>query len=126
MLPKSQHSVDCSGKRLVSEYIESIRSEVQEYFGELTELKAGARSKPPEKPECLIQHEMIKRLGIPLIAGGFLDQPYMWVLEDQAVSEVVDLFDVLNRLANLSLHQLLRKMICPPVYGCMISKLLIV
>lgn len=33
----------------------------------------------PEKPEELRLYELAKKTGLPLVAGGLLDQPHMWL-----------------------------------------------
>ena len=45
-------------------------------------LKVGSKENPIiEKPEALIIYETCEDLGIPRVAGGYEDQPYIWLLE---------------------------------------------
>jgi len=38
----------------------------------------------PKKPAALVFYEQTKELGLPLVEGGILDQPHIW-LEQYAV-----------------------------------------
>lgn len=37
----------------------------------------GARSKAPVKPDILVVYEKLKKSGLPLWSGGYIDQPYL-------------------------------------------------
>jgi hypothetical protein len=39
----------------------------------------GTGAKPTLKPIALIYYEMTVELGIPLVDGGIMDQPYIWL-----------------------------------------------
>lgn len=48
----------------------------------LNQLKAGLkvpREERVEKPEELKKYEQMKKLGLPLVAGGIQDQPHIWL-----------------------------------------------
>jgi hypothetical protein len=68
------------GKRIILDIIEDTQIEIQEYYGLLNELKMGARSKVPEKPEILILNDTLKMLNVPIWNGGLMDQPYLTTL----------------------------------------------
>ena len=52
------------------------------YFGYIEGVRAGVvEESPPEKPDVLICHEMTEDTGLPLEAGGVMDQPHIWLLE---------------------------------------------
>jgi hypothetical protein len=35
----------------------------------------------PDKPEALEKLEQCEALGIPLVSGGVMDQPHIWLME---------------------------------------------
>lgn len=39
----------------------------------------GTGAKPVSKPTALIYYEMTIELGIPLVDGGIMDQPHIWL-----------------------------------------------
>lgn len=75
------------------------REELIEYFGELNELKFGARSKVPKKPDLLATYEIVTELNMPVVAGGLMDQPYIWLLQYEIVSNEVKLQKIRDELA---------------------------
>jgi hypothetical protein len=71
-----------TGVRIVNAGLTLLRDTLQEYAGQINEIRAGL--KPDEKidkPEALILYEQCKELGIPLVKGSLLDQPHIWMLE---------------------------------------------
>jgi len=38
-------------------------------------------------------------MNIPLVAGGIMDQPHLWLLEYAAIHQTVSLMEALNRQA---------------------------
>jgi hypothetical protein len=63
-------------------------------LGQQNEIAAGAASPKPEdriqKPEPLIRYEMAKSLGVPYVAGGLMDQPYIWMQEHAAIENALE------------------------------------
>jgi hypothetical protein len=41
----------------------------------------GVHRKSPEKPIEFIYYEQINELQIPLVGGGILDQPHIWLIQ---------------------------------------------
>lgn len=78
-----------------------------EYFGQQNELaqglairdKDGKKTDPMEKPDVLLEYERCKKYGVLLYAGGLLDQPYMWLLEQDVVHDIITLFDSMPKLS---------------------------
>ena len=83
-------------KLLISDHLEAIRSEIREYYGQLNEVKLGARSKAPERPEEFVQYEIMQRFNLPLVAGGLMDQPWLWLQTQQIISEEIELQRILE------------------------------
>ena len=52
---------------------------------------------PIEKPEALILYEQVTKLGIPLVQGGVMDQPHIWLQEFYVCLEEVETQDRINR-----------------------------
>lgn len=61
----------------------------------MNELRAGARTIPPQKPDCLILYELTENL--PLVAGGLLDQPYIWTLQRLAISQEIEMIEAIQK-----------------------------
>ena len=55
-------------------------------------LGLGSKKKPLEKPEALVLLEQCEKLHIPLVSGGLLDQPHIWILEVGQVIETRDIY----------------------------------
>lgn len=81
---------------MISEGLERLETALRDYYGALNEIKMGLRSNIPDKPEALVFYERCRVLGLPLVAGGVLDQPYIWLQELAIVIEQVDLFTILE------------------------------
>ena len=60
----------------------------------------GVRTRAPLKPKILAAVEMVERFGLPLVAGGLMDQPHIWLLQMDLVNGVRDLFKAVNDLAS--------------------------
>lgn len=90
-----------AGGRLVLDEIETIKEEIGEYFGGLNEFKLGARGTPPRKPEILMMYEDVTKSGLPLVAGGYVDQPYLTSLYLEIARDEVKMWEHLNSLAQV-------------------------
>ena len=44
-------------------------------------------TQPIEKPEALILYEQVTSFGLPLVSGGIMDQPHIWLQEYYVVYE---------------------------------------
>jgi hypothetical protein len=75
------------GGRLISEALENLKLEIDEYYAKLNEIKNVSLKNPyakieiPDLPEALELYEMCTEMHIPLVDGGLLDQPNIWLLE---------------------------------------------
>ena len=87
------------GRKLEGE-LEELKSALTDYFAALNDVKMGITSKVPEPPEALVRWRQCQATGFPLVAGGLLDQPHIWLLEIAVVLEVEMLFERLNREAD--------------------------
>ena len=70
--------------------------ELEDYYGTIAELKAGLNVPIPETPEILQYLEMCERNKIPLIAGGLLDQPHIFLIEANIARDQRNLFQQIN------------------------------
>lgn len=59
----------------------------------------GLKVKVPPKPEELIRYEMVNEMKIPLVAGGVMDQPHIWLLQYAIVKDVMAIFEAI-KIAN--------------------------
>jgi hypothetical protein len=81
------------GVEVLSEKLAELRQELDSYFGMLAQFKEGIHPKVIiEKPIALIYLEQIQMLGIPLVEGGVLDQPYIFMQEMAVCAEVVAIY----------------------------------
>ena len=86
------------GKRIVRDRLDEIQNEVQEYYGLLNELRMGARSSIPAKPEILVLYENLKLFNIPLVSGGYQDQPWLLTRMLLVVKNTVDMMERLQSI----------------------------
>lgn len=89
----------CVGGSKLEGKLQELRAALEDYYGGLNELKEGLRQTVPEPPEALVYWRQCRALGIPLVAGGLLEQPHIWLLELAIVKEVEDTFEIANALA---------------------------
>lgn len=68
-----------------------MRDELEEYFGGINELRMGASVELPVRPAELTLYQQCKSANLPLIAGGLLDQPHMWL-------DIVELIESIQKL----------------------------
>ncbi|MCX6064853.1 MAG: hypothetical protein NT121_03750 [Chloroflexi bacterium] len=73
-----------------------MAGELEEYYGALAELKAGLNVPIPEQPEILQYVEMCEENNIPLIAGGLLDQPHIFLIEANIARAKREMFAHIN------------------------------
>jgi hypothetical protein len=78
------------GGRHLRGIIEDNKQEIRDYFGAINLAKATSNFKKiPEKPAVLVYYEQCKALRVPLVAGGLMDQPYVWLEQYAACDHVV-------------------------------------
>jgi len=82
------------GGRLIALKLGQLCEALEEYYGLLNERKMGMNMKGRsiEKPEALIKLEMCEKMKLPLVAGGLMDQPHIWLLEVGQVMETRMIF----------------------------------
>ena len=69
-----------------------------DYFGTINELKHGLEASLPSKPEALILYEQIKEFGVPVVHGGIMDQPWIFMQEYKIVDNVVKQMEITERM----------------------------
>jgi hypothetical protein len=95
--------VDWLGGSAIAKKLEELRDYLLDYYGSINEqMVSGGLTgvEIPEKPEALLRDEQCKELGLPLVAGGVLDQPYIWMQEVGVIREVQAIFRVLEEKNN--------------------------
>ena len=80
----------------LSDHFDEMARELEDYFGTLAELKAGLITKVPETPEILYLLEMCEQNRVPLMAGGLMDQPHIFLIEAGIARSKRDLFARIN------------------------------
>lgn len=76
--------------------LDALRQELDNYFGALNELSSGIDRAVPEKPEALLLYDATQDQRVPLVAGGILDQPHIWMQECALCKTARDTFAALN------------------------------
>lgn len=85
------------GGRKIARGLEALEKELHSYYGVLNEIRMGINSKPPEKPEALVMWNQCQAIGLPLLSGGTMDQPHIWLQEVAVITDVIALFAELAR-----------------------------
>lgn len=86
------------GERSLTTLLAEFRLEVREYFGAMNELRMGLKpEKPPIKPGALSLLELCQSQGLPLVAGGLVDQPYIWLLQCDILQQEIELQRAVQR-----------------------------
>lgn len=99
MCPGCQYRLAARGGIELQGVLEELETSLIEYFGTLNEIKAGIRSQPVEKPYELILYEMVCDMGLPVLAGGIMDQPHIWLLQYAVVRNIKLIFELQARQA---------------------------
>lgn len=77
--------------------LKDLEDALGDYYGTLNEVKLGLTVEHrPVKPQALIYAEQMQLLGIPLVDGGVLDQPYIFMQEYKIVSDIQKLHAILE------------------------------
>lgn len=79
---------------------EELRQALYNFYGALNEVKALSESNPtlvssvkvPDKPEAMVLWEQCQAFSLPLVEGGLLDQPHLWLEEVAVLKEVREAF----------------------------------
>lgn len=50
----------------------------------------------PSKPEAMVIYEQMQTLGVPLIGGGLLDQPHIFMQEMGVVRDKMEMWTVVR------------------------------
>lgn len=85
--------------------MEKLEAEIQNYFGVLQELAVVSEVAPgstleiPELPEAVIYYLKMKATGLPMVGGGLINQPHIFLEELKVVSEAYELQSRLSQQA---------------------------
>jgi hypothetical protein len=90
------------GGRRVRDTLEKLTQELEDYLGSINELKDGLRKDLLPKPAELILYELVKSTGLPLVQGGLLDQPYLWLRQWEIIETVKKVYSALDKQAQAS------------------------
>ena len=71
--------------------------ELMNFYGSINEQKMGVKPDSIEKPEAMILWEKCQEIGLPLVDGGLMDQPYIWLQEVAVIKNTKALFDLANQ-----------------------------
>lgn len=92
-----------AGGRTLEERLNELQVALQDYFGALNELAMGHPGlsvKVPEKPEALVLYQQCEKLGLPLVSGGLMDQPHIWLQEVAVIVDTKNLYEALSGKAD--------------------------
>ena len=88
------------GGRVITTILNKLAEDIEEYYGQLNEYRLGVTGKVPKKPDEVGIYEQVKATGLPLIAGGYADQPYVWLEIFAVVGSLMTLYETLFRNSN--------------------------
>lgn len=88
------------GGRVLEDILRRQEAEIENYLGSINEFQAGVRAQPLPKPDLLAAIDLVKSTGLPLVAGGVLDQPHIWLLQLERVSVITQTWDAINAAAS--------------------------
>lgn len=69
------------GGRILAGKLKELEDALDEYYGAIAMQQEGMNVPIPEKPDALKLLEQCEVFGIPLVAGGLMSQPHVWLLE---------------------------------------------
>jgi len=75
-----------------------LRADLEEYHGEINEVKHGIRKDIPEKPDELAVYELIKSTGLHLVPGGLMQQPHIWLMMWEIIDGTEKVFEHLDKI----------------------------
>lgn len=61
--------------------MDALEEELLDYYGFENQTMAGLQVKAVPKPAELVRYEQVNIMGLPLVEGGVLDQPHIYLLE---------------------------------------------
>lgn len=79
--------------------LELLEVALQDYFGTLNEIEQGLNVDVPVKPEALVYWEMMKFTDLPVVDGGLIDQPHIFMREMIIVANQVTLNERLRQMS---------------------------
>lgn len=85
------------GGRVLRGKLDELFMEVLNYYGLLNALSMGTSKTVPEKPEILAYYDQIRELNTLLLAGGLLDQPYIFMQEISVVIRAKKHFNAIQK-----------------------------
>lgn len=93
MCTYGQRGLATRGGIILGGALKELEDALVEYYGTLNEVKHGLNAQPNEKPHELILYEQMQEMHVPLVAGGLMDQPHIWLQQYAVVRNVKALFD---------------------------------
>ena len=95
---EGEEVVTLTGDQLVRIELDKLRNEIRNYLGTLNEILMGLKPDTVvEKPEALALYDKCKMVGLPLVAGGLMDQPHIWLKEFEVCEQEVARFQTAER-----------------------------
>lgn len=89
-----------AGGSKLEEGLQALQVALQDYYGALNELAMGhpgMNVKIPEKPEALVLYQQCEKLGLPLVSGGLMAQPFIWLQEVAVIVDTKTLYEALSK-----------------------------
>lgn len=87
------------GSRL-NDYLDSLQKDIENYYGALNQLAARINVEVPPIPDALAQYKQCVQQGIPLVDGGLIDQPYIWLKEYALCEHLTQIFEAMRQQMN--------------------------
>ncbi|MHA2201258.1 MAG: hypothetical protein ACXABN_15380 [Candidatus Thorarchaeota archaeon] len=87
------------GGSFVAGKLKELEKALEDYFGALNQTKEGIFiGEFPDKPEALEKLEQCEALGVPLVSGGVMDQPHIFLIEIGTIRNVRETYETVSDL----------------------------
>lgn len=80
------------GEYELDKLLHELEETLMNYFGTQNEIRLGLNAIVPEKPQALIYLEQREEFGALPFGGGFLDQPYILMMEMKRCADIRSVF----------------------------------
>jgi len=85
------------GEYELEKLLHELEETLMNYFGAQNEIRLGLSAIIPEKPQALIYLEQREEFRALPFGGGFLDQPYILMMEMKRCADIRNIFTAIQK-----------------------------
>jgi len=89
--------VERRGGSRLARALSDLTDALGDYYGQLNEVRLGLSDQLPSKPEAMVLHDQMQEFGIPIVDGGLLDQPFIFMMEYHTVRNMKQQMELVNK-----------------------------